>query len=157
MYPSSKLESSRLDRGGLKVGTRAPDFNLPDLTATRRSLREFRGKRVLLVFAGPECGPCQKLTPELVPLYQRHRGNNLEIVMISRGDHEANQAKADKHGVTFPILLQHRWEISKEYAIFALPAGYLIDERGIIAKEVAIGAERVPELVYSTPPYHLTN
>ena len=31
-----------------KVGQTAPDFTLPDVYGTRRSWREFRGKRALL-------------------------------------------------------------------------------------------------------------
>jgi len=68
--------------------------------------------------------------------------------MISRGGLEANRTKAEKHGVTFSILLQRHWEISKDYAMFFAPAGYLIDERGIIANDVAIGAEEILRLPF---------
>lgn len=140
--------SFKLPRAGLEAGTPAPNFCLTDLAGTQRTLAEFRGKRILLVFAGPECGPCQALTPDLVRLHQQHRTNDLEVVMISRGGLEANRTKAGKHGVTFPILLQRHWEISKEYAMFFAPAGYLIDERGIIANDVAIGAEGILRLPF---------
>ena len=144
---SPSLELSKLNRGGLKAGTAAPSFSLHDLAGTQRTLTEFRGKRVLLVFAGPECGPCQALTPELVKLHQQHHTNNLEVIIISRGGSDANRTKAQKHGITFPVLLQHHWEISKKYATFAAPAGYLIDEQGVITKDVAVGAEAVLRLV----------
>ena len=137
--------SFKLPRAGLEAGTPAPNFSLADLAGTEHTLAEFRGKQVLLVFAGPECGPCQELTPDLVRLHQQHR-DNLALVMISRGDPEANIARAEKHGVTFPVLLQRHWEVSKQYATFFAPAGYLIDERGIIAEDVAIGAEGILHL-----------
>jgi peroxiredoxin len=146
MSLSSNSRSFKLPRAGLEAGIPAPNFSLLDLTGTQRTLAEFRGKRVLLVFAGPECGPCQELTPDLERLHQQHRTNNLEVVMISRGEPEANRTKAGKHGVTFPILLQRHWEVSKEYAMFFAPAGYLIDERGVIAKDVAIGADAILRL-----------
>jgi peroxiredoxin len=65
--------------------------------------------------------------------------SDLKILMISRGDLEANRLKADEHELTFPIVLQQQWEISREYGIFGTPVGYLIDEQGIIAADVAMG------------------
>ena len=63
---------------------------------------------------------------------------------------EANRAKAAQHGLTFPIVLQQQWEVSKAYAKFATPIGYLIDAEGIIDKEIAIGVE--PILALLAPP-----
>lgn len=150
-HPGTAVPGSRLNREGLPVGSQAPSFVLPDLAGTRRALAEFRGKRVLLVFSDPECGPCQALTPGLVELYRRHRNDNLEVVMISRGEVEANRAKAEAYGITFPVVLQRRWEISREYAMFATPAGYLLDERGTITKQVAVGPEEILGLVDAQP------
>ena len=146
MRSPSDSASFKLPRAGLEAGTPAPNFSLTDLAGTQRTLAEFRGKRVLLVFAGPECGPCQELTPDLVRLHQQHRANNLEVVMVSRGGPAANRTRAEKHGITFPVLLQRHWEVSKQYATFFAPAGYLIDEQGIITKDVAIGAEGILHL-----------
>ena len=42
-------------------------------------------------------------------------------------------------GLTYPIVLQRQWEISLLYATFATPIGYLIDEQGILASDVAVG------------------
>ena len=44
------------------------------------------------------------------------------------------------------MLLQRRWEVSKEYGIFATPVGYLIDEEGVIAKDVAVGSDAILRL-----------
>jgi anaerobic magnesium-protoporphyrin IX monomethyl ester cyclase len=49
--------------------------------------------------------------------------------MISRGDPETNRVKAAEHGLTFPIVLQQHWEISLDYAMFATPIAYLVDEQ----------------------------
>jgi peroxiredoxin len=133
----------------LPLGTRAPNFTLPDLAGTPRSLTELcEGKRLLLVFSDPDCRPCQELVPKLVQLQHQHCANNLEVVIISRGGVEANAAKVEAHNITFPLLLQQRWEISKKYGVVAIPAGYLIDERGIVAKDVAIGSEAILRLMY---------
>jgi peroxiredoxin len=141
------LTETRLNRQGLAPGVKAPAFTLPDLKGEKRSLASFLDKRVLLVFSDPNCGPCDALAPELVLVHQRHREDNLRVVMISRGDPEANRAKALEHRFPFPVLLQKQWEISKDYAMFATPVGYLIDPSGEIAKPVAVGRNAILALV----------
>jgi peroxiredoxin len=141
------VRTSQLNRQGLPAGTPAPDFRLPDLAGGQRSLADFRGKRVLLVFSDPNCGPCGVLAPELPRLQREHQSKNLEVVMVSRGDLEANRARAREYGFTFPVLLQKHWEISRAYGMFATPVGYLIDEQGVIAREVAVGADAILGLV----------
>jgi len=141
------VRESSLVRWGLAPGTPAPDFRLPDLTGRLRRLKEFRGRRLLLVFSDPECEPCDALAPELVKLYLRHRAKNLAVVMISRGEPEANRLKALEHALPFPVLLQRHWEVSKRYGMFATPIAYLIDESGVIVKDVAVGTDPILQLV----------
>jgi peroxiredoxin len=142
------VEESKLQRDGLPAGTPAPEFRLPLLHGGEVSLSEYRGRKVLLVFSDPKCGPCEQLAPQL----EQHarRGSGIQVLLVSRGEEEANRAKAAQHGLTFPIVLQRQWEISREYGKFATPIAYLIDESGIIAKEVAVGIE--PILALLTPP-----
>ncbi len=102
---------------------------------------EYRGQRVLLVFSDPECGPCNQLAPQLEQLHRRT--TDLQVLMIGRRDADVNRVKAAEHGLTFPVVLQRQWEISREYGIFATPVGYLIDEHGIIAEDVAVGNEAI--------------
>ncbi len=71
--------------------------------------------------------------------------------MVSRRDVEANRAKAAGLGLSFPIVLQRQWEISLRYAMFATPIGYLIDERGILASDVAVGVG--PILALADEPF----
>jgi hypothetical protein len=40
-------------------------------------------------------------------------------------------------------VLQKQWEISLKYAMFATSIGYLIDEQGMIASDVAAGVEPI--------------
>jgi peroxiredoxin len=140
-FSSRSLARSRLKRDGLKAGASAPDFHLPCLDGTERSLADFRGHRVLLVFSDPHCGPCQALAPYLQKVCSEHP--DVSVLMISRGDPKENRAKVKEHGLTFPVLLQQRWEISRLYAIFATPVAYLIDETGLILRDVAVGVDSI--------------
>jgi peroxiredoxin len=135
------LAASRLNRKGLKAGEAAPDFRLPRIDGGELSLREFHGRRVLLVFSDPHCGPCAELAPRLQEVHSEQP--DLNVLVISRGDVQENRAKASELGLTYPIVLQQKWEVSLKYAMFATPIGYLIDEQGILASDVAVGIEPI--------------
>lgn len=138
------LAKSRLKRDGLAPGTAAPDFRLPRLGGGELSLAEFRGRPVLLVFSDPNCGPCDVLAPRLE---RRSRAEEAQVVMVSRGDQDVNQAKVAKLGLSFPVGLQSHWEISKEYGMFATPIAFLIDEDGIVSAPVAKGPDAILALL----------
>lgn len=137
------LSESRIEREGLKAGTPAPAFDLPDIYDRRVSLADFRGRRVLLVFTDPHCGPCEQLAPHLVRLHQEHRDNGLAVVMVGRGEREENRRKAEQYGFEFPVVMQDRWKLSRQYGIFATPVAFLIDEHGVIAENVARGSAEI--------------
>jgi peroxiredoxin len=132
---------SRITRDGLIAGTPAPSFRLPRLDGGELTLEAYRGQRVLVVFSDPACRPCDALAPELERLHRRARG--LHVLLVSRGDPEGNRARVAQHGLTFPIALQRHWEVSRDYGLFATPIAYLIDEQGLIAADVAIGADAI--------------
>jgi len=136
------IRASTLNRQGLPAGTKAPGFRLRDLEGRQRSLAEFGGKQVLLVFSDPDCGPCQALAPDLVRLAEQHRADHLQVLMVSRGELAANLAKAKEHGFPFPVLLQKGWQVSKEYAMFATPHRGLTGAGGRRTGAVRTGTHR---------------
>ena len=135
------LAKSRINRNGLPPGTTAPAFTLPRLDGGELSLSDYTGRPVLLVFSDPDCGPCDALAPKLERIAQQTPGMN--VVMVSRGDAERNRSKVAAHGLTFPVVLQDQWKLSREYAKFATPIGSLIDEEGRIAADVALGLDAI--------------
>ncbi len=68
-------------------------------------------------------------------------------VLVRRGDPDENRAKAGKFGFPFPVVLQKKWELSKQYGIFATPVAFLVDEAGVIAQPVGQGAAGIVALV----------
>jgi peroxiredoxin len=141
------LSQSKIERNGLKAGTRAPSFRLQDLDGKTVALEDYRGQQVLLVFTDPHCGPCEDLAPYLVRIHEQHRDNGLVVLMVGRGDVEENRRKAARYGFVFPTVLQERWKLSTEYGIFAVPVAFLIDEEGVIKQDVARGVDEIRALV----------
>jgi peroxiredoxin len=136
---NKSLADSRILRSGLPPGTAAPDFHLSSVTGEEVSLGDYRGRPLLLVFSDPDCGPCNELAPKLDQEYRRVR--EIQVLMISRGSLDANKAKVREHGLTFPVALQRRWEVSQAYGMFATPIAFLIDKAGVIEAGAATGVE----------------
>ena len=81
-------------------------------------------------------------------IHREYRDEGLVVLMVTRGDVEENRRKADRSGFEFPVAIQDRWKLSKEYGIFAMPVAFLIDQEGIIIGDVAKG---VAEILASSP------
>jgi len=135
------LGSSRINRDGLKAGAVAPEFTLPALDGSDIALNSFRGRPVLLVFSDPDCPPCNELLPKLEQIHRK--SEDLQVLVIGRGDLEANRDKVKKLGLTFPVVLQRSWEISRAYGMFSTPIGYLVDDDGVLVEDVAVGGNRI--------------
>lgn len=141
------LSASRINRSGLPRDVAAPTFTLPSVNGGEISLDTYRGRRLLLVFSDPKCGPCRRMMPELASLHRRTP--DIDVLVISRGAIKAVKAELAEHPVTFPVAVQKSWEISRRYAMFATPIAYLIDDFGKIASEVTVGPEPILILLAS--------
>jgi peroxiredoxin len=140
------LIESRIEREGIKPGTVAPAFALPDLTGATVRLGDFRGRKVIVVFSDPECGPCNALMPRLGQLVRESPVGSLDIVVVSRGEVDNNRSKIDERAVPFPVVIQPGWQVSREFGIFSTPVAFLVDEHGVVAEEVARGGDEVLQL-----------
>lgn len=142
-------------RDGVKAGTPAPPIELPDIHGEPVSLEGLRGRRVVVTFSDPACGPCEALAPHLVKAHSAD-GSGPALLLVSRGDVDANRQKAEAHGYAFPVVVQDGWKTSKDYGIFETPVAFLIDEGGIIARNVARGVDEIVALLEaeSAPAEH---
>ena len=123
---------SRLGRGGLKPGKKAPDFTLPSVAGGEISLHDFVGRRVLLVLTQSGCKPCHRIMPELNKL---ERAGKVRVLVVNNGDLETTRQWADEAQVRAPVLVQQQFSVSKRYEMYATPFAFLIDERGVIASK----------------------
>src|SRR5262249_46529434 len=105
-----------------------------------RRLADFRGKKLLLLFFNPRCGFCTRMAPELAALpIDGASGAPLPLVVTTGGLGE-NQQLVAEDGLTGPVPLQEGMEIGSQDHGTGPPMGYLIDDQGRIASELAIGA-----------------
>ncbi len=126
----SVLAATSLASSGL-VGQPAPDFVLKSASGDNLRLSEFRGDVVMINFWATWCGPCRQEMPLLDELYSRYQrvGFNLLGVNIDDDSGKAMNMIAEL-GVSFPVLFDTRKEVSKLYAVDAMPATIIVDRDG---------------------------
>lgn len=117
-------------------GAQAPDFKLPTPKGDSVSLSSFRGKVVVLDFWASWCGPCRRLNPLMVELYNKYKDKGVDFLGVSLDDDKAQWLKAiesDKLTWTHVSDLKGwRNQAAVLYEIHAIPATYLIDRDGKI-------------------------
>src|SRR6266545_6849741 len=71
------------ERGVVKIGDAAPNFQLRDLAGNMVVLSQLRGKVVLLNFWATWCGPCRVEMPAMEQLYKTFPRKEFEILAVS--------------------------------------------------------------------------
>src|SRR6516162_1540820 len=136
---------------GLAVGSDAPAIELLDMAGERKSLAQYRGQPLLLIFFNPACGYCRELLPILKERgegrKQRAETDEPLLLIISTGGSEANRTLFDEHKLDCPVLLQKGSEVAEAYKANGTPSGYLVNADGKIASELAMGAEALLKLL----------
>jgi peroxiredoxin len=121
----------------LALGTKAPDFELPDVVSARTvSIRDFDRKQALLVmFICRHCPYVRHVRSELARLGRDFADSDLAIVAISSNDPieypedapESLAEEAREAGYAFPYLFDETQEVAKAYTAACTPDFFLFD------------------------------
>ena len=121
----------------LPLGTKAPEFELPDVSDGRAvSLSDFASKRALLVmFICRHCPYVRHVREELARLGRDFEDSELGIVAISSNDveeypedrPESLAEEAREAGYRFPYLFDESQEVAKTYTAACTPDFFLFD------------------------------
>jgi peroxiredoxin len=112
----------------------APDFTLADLNGRSVSLRDFRGRVVLLDFWATWCPPCNRELPDLVRLHDRHRREGFTVVGVTMEEPASDVLKVVKREkIRYPVLAAGTE--TPGYDFDTIPTAYLIDCKGFVVKK----------------------
>ncbi|MEI6833952.1 MAG: redoxin domain-containing protein [bacterium] len=106
---------------------------LPKVTDGKVSLRDLRGKTVVLNFWASWCVSCRQEARELETYWQRSREQNVIVLGIAIQDTpEAAKDFAKTHGKTYPIGIDSTGKTSIDYGVSGVPETFVIDSNGVI-------------------------
>lgn len=143
----------------LEIGTKAPDFNLPDQNGNMHSLSEYKGKKLILYFYPKDSTPgCTKQACGFSERYPIFVEKGVEVIGISKDSVASHKKFEEKNGLSFTILSDTELTAIKAYDVWhqkkmagreymgVVRTTYLIDEAGIIIKaNDKVKAEKDPE------------
>jgi glutaredoxin-dependent peroxiredoxin len=101
----------------LKIGDKAPEFTMYDVEKKPRTLTEFSGKKLVLVFyPGAFTGVCTKEVCAFRDSLSSLNTFNAQVVAASTDSPFANRVFAEQNKLNFPVLSDVSKEVSKQYA-----------------------------------------
>jgi peroxiredoxin len=104
-----------------------------ELKGAPLTLKDYKGKVVMLNFWATWCLPCRVEMPSMESLYSRYGGKHFEILAISGGEsRELVQPYVENLKLSFPVLLDEEFEVHNKYQVTAIPSTYLVDKSGVI-------------------------
>ena len=131
----------------LEIGTKAPDFTLPDQNGNMHSLSEYRAKKVILYFYPKDnTAGCTKQACGFAERYPRFMEKGAVVLGISKDSVASHKKFEEKYGLPFTLLADPElvaiqaydvWQEKKNYGktyMGVVRTTYLIDENGKIVK-----------------------
>ena len=131
----------------LEVGTKAPEFTLPDQNGNMHSLSEYRGKKVILYFYPKDnTAGCTKQACGFAERYPQFTEMGAVVLGVSKDSVASHKKFEEKYGLPFTLLADPElvaiqaydvWQEKKNYGktyMGVVRSTYLIDENGKIVK-----------------------
>ncbi|HEY8955474.1 TlpA disulfide reductase family protein [Chitinophaga sp.] len=120
----------------LLPGNPAPDFTEKDTAGIAISLKDFRGKYVLIDFWASWCMPCRAENPHVLKAYEKYKDRNFTVLGVSLDRSRADWIKAIREDhlpwQQISSLDPQNAEGAKKYAIRFIPQNYLVSPEGKI-------------------------
>lgn len=116
----------------------APEFELDWLNHPPFSLRQLRGRVVLVDFWDYTCVNCLRTLPYLIEWHRRYAVLGLTILGVHAPefsfarDRKLVREAVERFGIPYPVALDNDFTVWQAYGNFCWPAKYLIDSDGFL-------------------------
>lgn len=131
----------------LEIGTKAPDFSLPDQDGNMHTLGEFAGRKVILYFYPKDNTPgCTKQACGFSELYPQFTEKGAAVLGVSKDSVASHKKFQEKYNLGFTLLSDPELKVIQAYGVWqekknygkvsmgVVRTTYLIDEKGMIEK-----------------------
>ena len=133
------------------IGQRSPNFSFEIEKGKTTSIKDYKGKYVLINFFATWCPPCnQELPIAQKEVWEKHKDNpKFAFLVFGREeDWEKLIPFKEKKGFTFPILPDKDRSIFDLFAPNGIPRNVVIDPEGkIIYQSIGFSPEEFEKLV----------
>lgn len=127
------------------VGQQSPNWEQWDTKGKSYKLYDHLGKYLFIDFWASWCPPCRAESPALIKLYNKYKGEGLEILGVSFDKKKEPWLKAIKDDkLPWPQVSDLKFwdnEVGKLYGIRLIPSNVLLDPNGIIIARNLHGEE----------------
>jgi len=104
---------------GLKKGDQAPEFSFTDASGTKRSLVDFRGKKVALYFYPKDNTPgCTAEACSLRDHYSDLTSKGIEVIGVSADSEKSHQGFRAKFGLPFHLISDPDRKVIEAYGVW---------------------------------------
>lgn len=126
--------------GELKIGDRAPDFTLVDEKGQPRSIRDYLGKKAVVLYFYPKdfTSGCTVEAQRFRDDYGLFEGKGAVVISVSLDTAESHARFSQKHNLPFHLLSDRGKEVAKAYGVLGMGGlaakrvTFLINKEGII-------------------------
>lgn len=141
----AKSTDTNKPKSSIRIGSKAPDFKLPDPDLKMHSLKDYKGKKVVLAFFPAALSPvCTKEMCTFRDSFDELEEAGAEILAISIDGPFANKQFAEMHNLNFPVLSDYTRKVIRKYNVVmpnllhvkgynaAKRSVFVLDSKGII-------------------------
>ena len=131
----------------LAIGTKAPEFTLPDQNGEMKSLSDYKGQKIILYFYPKDMtSGCTKQACAFSELYPQFREKGAVVLGVSKDSVASHKRFEEKYGLPFVLLSDtertviEAYDVWKEKKLYGkvsygvVRTTYLIDEDGVIER-----------------------
>lgn len=132
----------------LEVGTKAPEFTLPDKDGNPVSLTDFAGKKVVLYFYPKDNTPsCTRQACAFAEAYEEFKKINAVVIGVSKDSVASHQKFAEKHGLPFILLSDPELTAIQAYGVWQEKKLYGKVSMGVVRSTFVINENAMIEKV----------
>lgn len=119
----------------VKVGDKAPLFELKTVEGDKVALSDYKGKGVILNFWGTWCEPCKEEMPDLNRMNKIYQSKGVEVLTVHVKDspQQVKQFFSElPEDIDLKVALDGSGDVMSAYNANELPNTYIIDKDGVI-------------------------
>ena len=103
----------------LKVGDKAPEFDVKDQNGKTHKIADYQGKKIILYFYPKDLTPgCTVQSCDLRDNYENLKKDGFEVIGVSADDEAKHQKFINKHQLPFNLLADTNRKVLNKYGVW---------------------------------------